>query len=644
MKTLDKHYLSLQFKIQIHSKTGTEFQSFFEDIMEKAFIDYQKIRPYGNKGDAGNDGYRKDSGIYYQIYAPEIPKVNESKAAKKLKEDFLKLQSEWSEISKIKEYNFVFNDKYGGSVQLLEAATSYLKANNLNIEFKLFLAKDLENLFFQLREADILGLGFNIDQRQAISNAYTYLESVKTELDRENANFAQINLENVKEIISALDDEGLSVEYGILECRCLQKFEKVDEAKEKYEIISKRFPNDSRPLLYLAEIYLNDKDLDKNNELLKKAEIIDSNYWLLKLEQLVRNIYLGEKIDTQYLDEKTFPIDQKIKANYYRLYGLVFGGSGDNANAGNFIEKSIQLNPDQFSNYSAKLSLLVNKLISSQDASQRLQISQELLDGTEKVENKFLDHGDIGPRNKASLNTHKIWAHFAQENIPELERVAKETFELSMACYFDRHTEQIIILLLQFILLPDNDIHRLLEYLKISQNNISDELLKELFAQFSKKDTLFTTGKKFFAEIHDQKYFQLISDLENKNYEKVLALLEYDIRFAVVLANTLKSLPELRKKIIENLPDEKDIPKEELFLLLYIDEKDFDEAFKIVKKLDFSNLNSLECGPILQIIQQKQAWDLEIIVLNKLIKKERSEKQSFNLKAELFNSPYAEVA
>ncbi len=37
MKPLDKHYLSLQFRIQIHSKTGTEFQSFFEDIMEKAF-------------------------------------------------------------------------------------------------------------------------------------------------------------------------------------------------------------------------------------------------------------------------------------------------------------------------------------------------------------------------------------------------------------------------------------------------------------------------------------------------------------------------------------------------------------------------------------------------------------------------------
>jgi hypothetical protein len=104
MKPLDKHYLSLQFKIKIYSKNGTEFQSFFESIMEKAFLDFQKIRPYGNKGDAGNDGYRKESGIYYQVYAPNTPKAKESDAAEKLNSDFIKLQISWNEISKIQEY------------------------------------------------------------------------------------------------------------------------------------------------------------------------------------------------------------------------------------------------------------------------------------------------------------------------------------------------------------------------------------------------------------------------------------------------------------------------------------------------------------------------------------------------------------
>ena len=88
MKPLDKNYLSLQFKLEIHTKNGTEFQSFFENIMEKAFSDYQKIRPYGNLGDGGNDGYRKALGVYYQVYAPNEPKLKESEAVKKLQDDF----------------------------------------------------------------------------------------------------------------------------------------------------------------------------------------------------------------------------------------------------------------------------------------------------------------------------------------------------------------------------------------------------------------------------------------------------------------------------------------------------------------------------------------------------------------------------
>ena len=306
MKPIDRNYLSLQFKNKIHSKNGTEFQSFFENIMEKAFPDFQKIRPYGNKGDGGNDGYRKKFGIYYQVYAPNTPKIKESEAAKKLKEDFEKLKNEWSEISEVKEYNFVFNDKYGGSVQLLEKSVSELKKYNQNIEFKLFLANDLENVFFALSQSDILNLGFNIDQRQAISNAYTYLEYVKNELDRDNTKLAVKILETNKNIISALSDERLSFEYEIIECRCLQKLEKTDEAKDKYENICKRFSKDPRAFLYLAEIYLNNKEFDKNKDLLKQAEKIDHDFWLLKLEQLVRESHLGKKIDTKNIDEKAF--------------------------------------------------------------------------------------------------------------------------------------------------------------------------------------------------------------------------------------------------------------------------------------------------------------------------------------------------
>lgn len=619
MKPLDINYLSLQFKIKIHSKNGTEFQSFFEDIMEKAYLDFQKVRPHGKKGDAGNDGYRKDSGIYYQVYAPNTPKVNDVTASEKLQSDFQKLKSGWDQIANVKEYNFVFNDKYGGTVQLLEAAITALKSNNPNIEFRLFLAKDLEKVFFGLSQSDILSLGFDIDQRQAISNAYTYLEIVNTELDRENGNSAYKILESVKNIISTLDDDSLSLEYELLECRCLQKSEKVDEARERYENICTRYPKVPRPFLYLAEIYLNVGDFDKNLELLEKAEKLDSNYWLLKLEQMVRKSHQREKIDTKYLDEKTFPNDPKIKANFYRLCGLFSEDLSDQTKADSFIEKAIQLNPDRFSNYVAKLALIENRMSLCQDASRRLQLSQELLREIKTLETKFLEHGDIGVRNKAILNSKKLHAFFIQESISEFVNVSEETFELLITCYFDVQIEQIIIRLLQFISLSDNHFRRLLEYIKNSKKKISDDLSEELIAQFNVKDALFTLGKKFFEEIHNQKYLEFISDIENKNYEKTLALLKNDIPFALLLSNTLKSLPDLRKRIIENLPDEKDIQKDKLWLLFYLDEKDSDAAFQIVKQLDLTNLNSLECGLILQIVEQKQAWDFEIIILGKLL-------------------------
>src|SRR4030065_1191851 len=111
MGKLDKNYLRVQFCLKVHEKNATEFQSFFEDIMQNAFQDFKKIRPYGKRGDEGNDGYRPDEGIYYQVYSPEKPNEKESKAARKLKRDFEKLKKTWNKISEVKTFYFVFNDK-----------------------------------------------------------------------------------------------------------------------------------------------------------------------------------------------------------------------------------------------------------------------------------------------------------------------------------------------------------------------------------------------------------------------------------------------------------------------------------------------------------------------------------------------------
>lgn len=635
MKPRDKNYLSQQFQIRIYSKTATEFQTFFEDILEKAYPDFRRIRPYGKDGDAGNDGYRKDSGIYYQVYAPRIPQEKEAAAAEKLVEDFYKLKEGWDEISKIKQYNFVFNDKYDGSVQLLEETITNLETENPDIRFKLFLAKDLEELFFQLSEANILSLGFDIDQRRAIANANSFLDIVRMELDRENTNSAYRVLEPVKNIISDLHDENLSFEYDILECRCLTKLERVNVARERYENLSKRYPKDPRPVLYLAEIYLYDKDWDKNWELIKKAEEIDNDYWLLKFECLVRSLVIGEEIDLDNIDEEAFTDDTKIKANFYRLYALIFEFLGDQINADRFIETAIHLVPDRFVNYLDKITILEIRMLRKNDASERIQISQVLLNEIDKVENKFAEYGDIGARNKAYLDIKKINALYQQNNVVEIESVSKQIFKFVTNCYFDRQIERIIVGVFGLVSLPDLEFKQLLDYLKISQNKVGDDLSGVLISQFNFRGTLFTEGKIFFSETHNEKYVDFINDLEKENVRGVLDFLNKHITLAIALASTKNTPSQLRTIIIENLPNEKHIQKDKMLLLLNFDEKDYDKAFEILRKLDLSSLDHFECIPMLLVARQKRAWDFEIVILDKLLEKENNEKEILNLKFEL---------
>jgi len=643
MNPLDKNYLSLQFKIKIYLKNGTEFQTFFESIMEKVFPDFQKIKPHGSEGDRGNDGYRKNSGIYYQVYAPEVPLIKLAEAAKKLKEDFEKLKKYWDKFVEIKEYYFIFNDKYSGSIQKLEETISELEKDNRRIKFHILEAKKLEEIFFSLDKTNILSLGFDIDSTKAVSNAYEYLKNVEVELDRENGKFALKILENIKDIISNLEDDQLKLEYELLECRCLQKLENIKEVRGKYENIAKRFPKDPHAFLYLAEIYLQNENYKKNKELLGKAEEIDANHWLLKLEILVRKSHLGEKIEIKNIDEKDFPSDFRIKANFYRLYAQFIENSGNKPMADSFIEKAIHLNPDRFSNYITKLSILGNRIYSEQN---NPNISKDLLiqlEEIEKVEKKFLALGDIGARNKVVLNIMKLNVYLKQVDFSISEKIfqiSQETLELTLDCYFDKVIDQVIASTLRFIPSSDKNFEKLIKQLEQAEKEISDELAKVIIYQYNIRNSLLEEGKRFFKGINKQKYLDFIINIESKNYENVLKFLKNDRQFEIVIAKSLKNFLNLRKKIIQNLPDNKKILKEKLLLEFNYEEGNIDDAFGILQKIDLSSLDYFESIIASKIAEKKKAWDFQIIILEKLLEKEKDKKNIFHLKLQLFNAKY----
>lgn len=475
----------------------------------------------------------------------------------------------------------------------------------------------------------------NTDYQQSISNAYKYLEGVKTEFDKENASFAKKLLENVKGIIVELGDESLSLEYELLESKLAQKLEMFDEARSRYENISKRYPKDARPLLYLAEICLINDDLDGNNFFLEKAESIDRDLSLLKLHQILRKQYVGEKIDIGDINQESFSDNPKEKANFYRLYGLMLENSGDHTNADSFIAKAIHLNPDRFNAYIDELSLIEGRMFASESENQRNQLSQSLLGGAEKLEKRFSEYGDVGPRNKVYLLTKKLNAYLVQQNTHGIVKVSKDILRFSLVCYFDKSIERIIAGVYKFIELPDNELAQLLDYLKAANKEISDDLSEVLIYQFILKNVLYDSGKHFFEEINNHKYIDFILALENKNDEAVLSFLKDRIPFSVALANTRNNPLDLRKKIIQNLPNDKSIQKDKIKLLLKFDEKDYDKAFDMLKQLDLSSLDYFDCIPMLQVAEQKQAWDFEIVILEKLLEKEQDKKGQFSLKLKL---------
>lgn len=623
MKDIDRKYLLLQFWDKVHQKNAAEFQSFFEEIMQKAFPGFRKIRPYGNKGDGGNDGYLPDEGIYYQVYSPINPNEKESEAAKKFKSDFEKLKKNWHQISEIKEVNFVFNDKGIGISIELESAASDLERDNKNIEFKIFTSHDLEHIFCNLNSERVSSLGFDIDTRNALHIAHAYLNKLEFDLDRDNTEFILQTLSNIEDVIVEQDDEDLTLEYEIMESRALQKAERVIEAREKYKQIFKRYPNDPRAPLYLAEIYLYSEDFEKNSELLVKAAGIDKNHWLLHIEKLIRDLRLGNEIDLTTIDEQTFPRDPRTKSIYYRLYSLVIEQSGDPDRADSFIERAIYYNPDRFSNYDVKLSILIGRifpLIKDKEAFQK--VARSLLFEIATIENKFKDERDLGPRSKSLINVKKQQLLIAIENIPEFENVVKETFHMALKCYFDLAIDNIIAYSIHYIELPQTDFQILLDYLQKSEKPVSDRLTRDIILQFIRKNSLFTDGREYFEKTNKQDIVKFIDDFEKKHYDAI-AFIKTDISFAVGLAQSHNVAPELRRRIVEELPDDEDIQKEKLILLLNYDIGDITGAFEILKNLDLSKLSYVECRSIITIAQGKKAWDYILILSENLLQHEK---------------------
>jgi tetratricopeptide (TPR) repeat protein len=635
---LDKHYLELQFWKKIFHKNGLEFQSFFEDIMKSAFPDFETVKPYGNAGDRKNDGFRKKMGVYYQVYSPEDPETKQKNAAEKAKDDFVGLYDYWEDISPIREFHFVFNDKDLGVAPIVYETLSKMKKLYPLIEFAVLTTNNLRSIFFSLKEDQFLALGFSTDRRQVITNITTFLESIEIDLDRGTVEFASKALQKIKPSIDNIGDAGLQLEYGLLEARSHTLMENISEAKKKYQNLMKMFPKDVRPLLLLSEFSLNEEDYESNLELIRRADNIDKDNWFCKFEHLMRDLRLGVYIDVSDIDESLFPSEKRARSIFYRIYSIALANGKDYPKATEFIEKAIFNNSDRFANYEVRVSIREMQVHSagSFSAEEYKEYEAEVNSLAEKWE----QYGNLSLRNRISIDIRRLFALITNHKYSEVNSLAGPLLNNILKCYFDKVIDEILCGFLEHLMLLENDIDNLQVYLKKQKRDPSDRLSRLLILQFLYRNALFVRGTSFFGGLKIQRIVAFLTNCQQHNIPEVLNFLNQDVEFMARFINGCKEAPELRKSLIESIPEDNRIKKDRIWLRYYYETNQIDEAFKLLENLSISEISDIDCELFIKIAHAKQAWELESQFIEKLLKSNLPPQMETHLKLLLFTANY----
>lgn len=146
------------FVNRVLSSRGQAYEDLFTSVMHRAVEGFRPIKPQGNLGDRKNDGYVRDAGRYWQVYAPGDPRASINTAITKLETDFCGLKEYWDSFAPVREYFFAFNDKYDGAYASMEAALAQIKKQHGLVESAPFLAKDLEDRFLSMPRSGVMAI------------------------------------------------------------------------------------------------------------------------------------------------------------------------------------------------------------------------------------------------------------------------------------------------------------------------------------------------------------------------------------------------------------------------------------------------------------------------------------------------------
>jgi len=158
LEPMERYQYTLVLRLKVRSSYGTAFQDFFSGVLEKTYVDFVRVRPFGSLGDKGCDGYRSTNGEVFQCYGKlEDGALSAKGIAAKAKDDFLLASTSLKPLIAVTGWRFAHNLVDGVPVELL-AAIETLKKENPEHQIGLIGPSLLENLVLDLPSETLVEL------------------------------------------------------------------------------------------------------------------------------------------------------------------------------------------------------------------------------------------------------------------------------------------------------------------------------------------------------------------------------------------------------------------------------------------------------------------------------------------------------
>ncbi|QQR55448.1 hypothetical protein IPG41_02740 [Candidatus Peregrinibacteria bacterium] len=519
---------------------------------------------------------------------------------------------------------------------ILLCANHHIETDNVEVwpvERLKKMKKDHEDKFYK----SFFEINDDVARRAIVSS---YLDEIARDLDRGCQTVAQAMLERGKELVQSASDPALEFEYDLLQAQMIRARGTNKDIRKEYERLSKLYPEETRPLLLLAEAELDLGDFDENLKLLNKVEAMDPNHWLLAVEKAIRNLRQGTQIDLSTLDESAFPTLNRAASTCYRVYGICFEVAGETAKADQFIEKAIRANPDSLVNYRVKASLLNGRLKRKERGTvtkAELSSLSELIDSTLAKMKMWRTDSE---RQRLAMLVEMIDILAAESRFADLDKVFSEVKTLSLVVPHDAVVEEALMKLLSRVV-GDQDLDALLSHLKSIDENLSEGLVKTLVFQFLIKGQLLGKGKEFFEAIGEKSVTDFIGALVDGDFTGVLQFLGDDSAYTYNMTVALKDFPDIRKALLEWLKTSSDKEGTTLPWVLYHHQNgDHKEAFEAFREIKIDNLDINQLRLCVDVTGEVAAWVDQIELIERLLTLESEPIDLFRSRLNLLNAKF----